>query len=591
MLFSTRERFNSKLMRIFSDRPNMIILIICLFFSLFITINSWFGFPFVFLSNGQSYYSAFQGVFPWSDANGYFDGPKNFVRTGNLDIWNSRRPFTSLYYSSLNLISFNNFYIALIIRNILFSLALSSCLILIYKKFGFLTLSLTSFLMFVYSAIFIPTTLSEIPGLTLGCLSFSICWYSIEKRNSALFLFGLFLYCLALNARSGAFFILPLLLIYYVFYFSKDKSKIKMILLALLGITTILSSFLMSLILVKYYGDQSAKGIMQGNFSPTLYGLVSGGKGWNYAYIKFQNFKGNDSEFYSFLYNQSYIHFINYPKDFFIGLFYNFSDGFKRFLLFTKYLPTYLNVIITSAFLLCIVTAFVKIRNYNKNIIDFISLGLISYFISACFIAQDGGIRVFAVTIIFNFISISIALAYFIKKITTDKLSLSKNDIYFPLVLTFVILILSIILPGVRKNFTLNNKDVLKDNLKCSINESKEFIENASKQPYIYVNTKDLSTEKRFSFLIRNPYTYNLLIQKSEIEYQEHFRKILLENKDPFVLGHFSDKLGYSRNYIADKAILKENSSFLEICYNSKTIENYTIRKITSFIPAQKLGD
>ncbi len=576
-------------MRVFSDRSNMIIIIICLVFTLIVTINSWFGFHLLFLSNGQSYYSAFQGVFPWSDANGYFDGPKNFVRTGNLDIWNSRRPFTSLYYSSLNLISFNNFYIALIIRNILFSLALSSCLILIYKKFGLLTLSLTSFFMFVYSAIFIPTTLSEIPGLTLGCLSFSICWFSIEKRNSALFLFGLFLYCLALNARSGAFFILPLLLIYYVFNFSKNKSK--MILLTLLGITTILSSFLMSFILVKYFGDQTVKGIMQGNFSPTLYGLVSGGKGWNYAYMKFQNFNGNDSEFYSFLYKQSYIHFLNNPKDVFIGLFYNFSEGFKRFLLFTKYLPTYLNILITGVFLLYIITVFKKIRKFNKNIIDFISLGLLSYFLSACFIAQDGGIRVFAVTIIFNFISISIALAYFIKKLAPDKLSLSKKDIYYPLVLTFLILILSIILPGIRKNFTLNNKDIFKNNIKCSDNESNDFIENASKQPYIYVDTKDLSAEKRFTFLVRNPYTYNLLIQKSEIEYQEHFKKILLENKDPFVLGHFSDQFGNSRNYIADKSILKEKSSFLEICYNSRMLENYMIRKITKFIPAQKIGD
>lgn len=576
-------------MNIIHKKSNLIIVLICLIFSVFIPINSWYGFPISIFSNEQTYYSAFQGVFPWSDANGYFDGPKIFASTGFLDAWNTRRPFTSLYYSSLNFISFNNYYFSLIIRNFLFALALSSSLIIINKKFGYLTTILTAFFIFAFSSGFLPTTLTETVGLTLGFLSFSICWFSIEKRNLALFLFGIFMFCIALNARSGAFFILPLLLIYLILNFSKYKTNIEKLKLFLFGILSISSSFLISFLLSKYYGNQSGEGIMQGNFAPTLYGLVTGGKGWGFAYKIYPNFQGSEADFFSFLYKESLNYFLNHPKDIFIGFALNFIEGLKKFLLFTKFLPTFFNLIITILFIMSIAYVFIKLRQSNQKIIDFLGLGLLSYFLSACIIAQDGGMRVFSVTIIFNFIAISITISYFLKRLSNKEFSISNKFIYFPMSVTSIILFLAILLTGYRQAFTIPYKDNYTRNLKCKENEINEIIERANNQPYIYIDKNDHIAKKSFAFLKRNPYSYTLLIQKSNIENQEYFSKLLNEKDQPFILGHFSNQTGNSKNFIASKDIIKEKSDYIEICYTLKTYDHLDIGTITHFQPAQKI--
>ena len=570
-------------MNVFQKNSNFMIALLCFFFSILITINAWYGFPISIVSDGQTYYSAFQGVFPWSDAHGYFDGPKIFANTGHLDAWNTRRPLTSLYYSSLNLISFNSFYVSLLIRNILFALALATSLNLIYKKFSFLPLSITTLFIFDFSARYLPTTLSETPGLTLGCLSFSICWFAIEKRKSALFLFGIFMFCIALNARSGAFFILPLLIIYFIINFSKNGTKIEKLKLTLLATLSIFSAFFTSYLLTKYYGAQSGSGIMQGNFAPTLYGLVTAGKGWTFAYTNFPNFQGNEAEFSSFLYKESFHYFLNHPKDIFIGFIYSFIQGLKYFLIFTSDLPLYINLIFSSIFILFMFYIFIQLRKSNKKIVDFLAVGVASYFLSSCIIAQDGGMRVFSVTIIFNFVSISVAISYLLKKISIDKFPLTKKDIYFPITITSILLFLSIFLPGIRQKYTIPFKHQYTNRLKCKENETNEIIENITKQPYIYVDKNDHSQKKIFSFLTRNPYTYNLLIQNSGVEKKDFFQQILNEKDQLFILGYFSNQLGNSSIYIVDKSIISEKSNYIEICYTSKIIEKMTLGKITNY--------
>jgi hypothetical protein len=124
------------------------------------------------------------------------------------------------------------------------------------------------------------TVMSENLGVPLGTLGFALLWRGTAQKKSLLFFLGLFVMTLALNARAGAFFILPLLLIWGGWMF-KDQSRRFSLRLFVIGAAVVVAAFVANLILVRVLASPS--GAPFSNFSYTLYGLASGGKSWHYV--------------------------------------------------------------------------------------------------------------------------------------------------------------------------------------------------------------------------------------------------------------------------------------------------------------------
>jgi len=131
-------------------------------------------------------------------------------------------------------------------------------------------------ILFLFYRRFIGTTLTENLGLSLGAVGLAVLWRGSRERQHARVLIGIFLLSLALNARAGAFFVLPLLVLWGMWLF-RGRSRLSLRFLVE-GIGVVLLAFAINLLLLKVLAPEGSTAFS--NFSYTFYGLVVGGKGW-----------------------------------------------------------------------------------------------------------------------------------------------------------------------------------------------------------------------------------------------------------------------------------------------------------------------
>jgi hypothetical protein len=124
-------------------------------------------------------------------------------------------------------------------------------------------------------------------GLSLGALGLSLLLKAIRLKNLSVLAIGAFSLSLALNARAGALFILPALVIWA---WAKRNDFGRQAPFAIVG--AISSGFFINFFLTRTIG--SSQGIPFSNFSYTLYGLAAGYKGWAYVYSVYPGIKDAD---------------------------------------------------------------------------------------------------------------------------------------------------------------------------------------------------------------------------------------------------------------------------------------------------------
>jgi len=133
-------------------------------------------------------------------------------------------------------------------------------------------------MIFLYYRLHSGITMSENFGIAIGSLGFALLWRGADKKNLSLICLGILSTTLALNARAGAFFVLPFLVIWASWLFYTNK----VIRWKAIGVacTAIVVGFGLNLILGRIIG--SPDGIPFSNFSYSLYSLAEGGKSWAY---------------------------------------------------------------------------------------------------------------------------------------------------------------------------------------------------------------------------------------------------------------------------------------------------------------------
>jgi hypothetical protein len=213
------------------------------------------------------------GLLPFSDAAGYYNDANRLLEGGVFSEFSTRRPLFAGLLAVLLWITGGDLKLTIAILVLITALAVYLTTLQVWKSMGTAPSALFMLICFLFYRSFIGTTLTEHLGLTLGLLGFALLWLSVvEKRVSAAFS-GIVLLTLALNARAGAFFVLPLLTLWMVIYFRDDTFSSYRILLV--ASACVLFGFATNYLLLSVVG--SPNGGAFSNFSYVLYGLVFGG--------------------------------------------------------------------------------------------------------------------------------------------------------------------------------------------------------------------------------------------------------------------------------------------------------------------------
>lgn len=413
--------------------------------------HAWQLYPYSF-QNSTASYSALSGIFPWSDANGYYNGAYQFLDSGEINPWNSRRPLNvSLLATRLWLSNFN-LQIALILQTIICALSVLGFSITIANRFGKKAGFLSFSILFLFIHNYLPTTLSEPLGLTLGCVSFIFLWDAAQRKSLPSLFFGAMTLLCALNARAGAFFVLPLLGVWVLYHFATTFPKRANYIALFVFALGLAAGFFYNTLLSGFYSSES--GSAHSNFSLTLFGLIAGGKGWTYAYDLYPEIaQFSEAQSSQFLYEKSIAYFLQDPIQLFIGLWKNLLRVLKYSLVFfwqtmpESALARAFLRLLGAFFLINLSLQFKQHYRQNKSVFALLLAGILGMALSALIIIQDGGTRVFAATTPFWAAIVSITLTLYLAK---PKFRIEKQSA-FPIqiayLLTTVLLVTGLFAP------------------------------------------------------------------------------------------------------------------------------------------------
>lgn len=340
---------------------------------------------FIVWASGETAYLTIGGLLPWSDAQAYHYGTIRLLNTGTIDGWNQRRPINVVVNAVFHALAGRDLPTKLFLNAIILAL----CTLLAGWEFmrthG--VAAAAAFVMVVLSLAFpyVPTTMSENNGLIFGLIAFALLWRFATKPHVAIFGAGLFFLTVALNARAGAFFILPAIIGWEIIRSRRQWRKAFMS--AFIGIAAVFAGFALPLFYVSLWG--AGDGMVHGNFAYVLYGLAAGGKGWEQIYTdhpEILSLSGQGEQARA-IYLAAFDLILRQPGEFVWAI----VVGLLRFVSRLGQLTTVPSALSVAALP---VLLFVE-RGPHVRLFFAALLGLV---LSAPFIFQDGGPRVYAAT-------------------------------------------------------------------------------------------------------------------------------------------------------------------------------------------------
>lgn len=236
-----------------------------------------FALPLSGLWNSGLTIVAIGGLLPFdaSDASGYYLDALRLLEGGTMSAFSQRPLFPGMFATVLGLTQQN----LQITQAIFVAIVAISCFLFareIQRSHGPMAGLLIIAILFLFYRRFFASLTTESLGLTLGAVGFAIVWRGTRQRHINSVLLGIFLLTLGLNARAGAFFVLPALILWGSWTF-RGRAQLSLYFL-IGGVCVVLSGFLLNLILLKVVGPPD--NLAFSNFSYTLYGIIVGGKGW-----------------------------------------------------------------------------------------------------------------------------------------------------------------------------------------------------------------------------------------------------------------------------------------------------------------------
>ncbi len=215
------------------------------------------------------------GLLPWSDAFNYYSESERLVSGLLFTDWGGRRPLFASFLAVVLRLTGGDFMAALIILTLVNIIAILIAFQAVKRWYGAFGASAYLIIAYEYYKRFAGKTLTEQLGFALGNLALFFLLVGVQTRSFWRALFGLGILTLALSARAGAFFILPVLILWLAFYFRRQIAYWRA---AGLAILVVLAAFLLNTFMARF--TTSLQGTTFSNYAYTLYGLASGNKGW-----------------------------------------------------------------------------------------------------------------------------------------------------------------------------------------------------------------------------------------------------------------------------------------------------------------------
>jgi hypothetical protein len=221
---------------------------------------------------GVSDHTLLAGLYSHSDSFSYLDGSARLLNGGRLNDVASRRPLTPGIFAVLLSLSGGNLRGALAVAVFLSALALVMPVREMIRTHGWAAGCALFLALFLFYRRFIGSTLTEHLGLSLGCLGFALLWRAAHTGWRVPVFLGVFLLTLGLNARAGAFFILPALAL-WAGWSARGKTRLSLRLTAWV-LAVVFAGFAFNYATRCAIGNPKAR---QGHGWLMVYGLVHGG--------------------------------------------------------------------------------------------------------------------------------------------------------------------------------------------------------------------------------------------------------------------------------------------------------------------------
>lgn len=261
-------------------------------------------------------------LFPFSDAAGYYVGSNRIFHGFYLDTWSLRRPMYSIFLAGLEFITNGRFLVVILIQILMNLISLFVAGFFVSKYFGKAAggvfLVITSIFYFRFSWMILTENL----GLQLGLWSVIFLLHYLRTQSQLHFFTSLLCISMALNVRAGSFFILPGLAFAFCLPITTFRDFSLKSFYCVLAITV---PFVLTKFSIAFFGQEEI--IPMSNFGHTLFGLVSGGKGWMYIYNAHPEIKLlSDSEVGGKIFNLAWIFFQDHPLETLKGVIIAYKD-------------------------------------------------------------------------------------------------------------------------------------------------------------------------------------------------------------------------------------------------------------------------
>ncbi len=350
---------------------------------------------------GRSMTFGIAGFLPVSDALGYYRCATSIGASSDFPFvnppaeWCGRRVLYPSMLATMLAISGWHPHITLLCQAALVGLSISALSSAAARSVGRLAAIFAFFILFFYAREFaLSVIVTEVAGLSAGLAGIALLLhYASGNTRLPLLLAGLGLVSVGMTARAGALFILPALVCWswWTLRNAKPRAWIKPSLAALGAVLTGPTIHLSVLLALGI--DPHNTG---GNFSVTLYGLSTGSRVWSQAYRDHAQLFQNLGEVEAFrqIYAIALDNIIASPQIFLTSL-VQAGQGFIMGLFAFGPLTAFnsaLSVLFWIGLLQCL-------RRWRDPVFSLLLLTALGELVSAPFIIDSGGQRVFAVSV------------------------------------------------------------------------------------------------------------------------------------------------------------------------------------------------
>lgn len=377
---------------------------------------------------GRTITFAVAGLLPVSDASGYFGCASGLIDFGRFADayagWCGHRP---IYLGLLaSLLAFCGRYLQVVL--LVQAAVLGVSLAVLAREMSRLAgavgalLAVAVLWAFAVKTCFLTTT-TETAGLAFGALALALLLCGAERGSRAIVLSGIALLSIALNARAGALFVLPLLVLWSgVFAWQARLGVWRMMAGAVLAVVV---GFAVEYLLVAAGG--STAGAAHSDFAYTLYGLAVGGKSWAQLAIDHPEIAALPSDVARShaVYRLAFEALRQHPFVMVGALARNFAANLvdtatfgigTRFGQSARLLP--LAIVAAVPWIAGIAAIVAGRRDPRRSLLGAFVLGGLA---SGAVIVQDGGVRIFAATLGGDALVAGLGLAAILRRVAGER--------------------------------------------------------------------------------------------------------------------------------------------------------------------------